>query len=85
MYLGVRYSFFGVPMDRNGLLTNFDPALFNRAQAPQVRGDGTRVAGTGNFCNGIIVNAQNFQTGPPAYNCTPTVSPGQAGIQVANE
>ncbi len=62
-------------MDRNGLLTNFDPALFNRAQAPQVRGDGTRVAGTGNFCNGIIVNAQNFQTGPPAYNCTPTVSP----------
>ncbi len=75
LYLGVRYSFFGSPMDRGGLLTNFDPALFNRASAPQVRGDGTRVAGTGNFCNGIIVNAQNFQTGPAAYNCTPTISP----------
>ncbi|MBC7900865.1 MAG: carboxypeptidase regulatory-like domain-containing protein [Saprospiraceae bacterium] len=75
LYAGVRYSFFGSPWDRNGTLSNFDPALYNRAAAPTMRGNGTRVSGTGNFCNGIIVNAQNFQTGPPAFNCTPTASP----------
>lgn len=75
LYYGVRYSFFGSPWAANGLLTNFVPQLFNPAQAPQVSGNGNRIAGTGNFCDGIIVNAQNFQTGPAAYNCTPTASP----------
>jgi hypothetical protein len=75
VYYGVRYSWFPSPYDKNGQLANFDPAFFNPAQAPQVTGAGTRVAGTGNFCNGIIVNEQNFQTGPASFNCTPTVSP----------
>ena len=39
------------------------------------RSAGSRVLGTGNFCNGIIVNAQNFTTGAAALNCTPTASP----------
>ncbi len=72
---GVRYSYFGPPWDRNGLLVNFLPSLWNSANAPIVTGAGLRRAGTGNNCNGIIVNAQNFQTGPPAFNCTPTASP----------
>ncbi|HKO97977.1 MAG TPA: carboxypeptidase regulatory-like domain-containing protein [Pyrinomonadaceae bacterium] len=71
-YLGVRYSRFGQPNDRNGRLSNFDPALFSSTAAPTVTGAGNRVAGSGNFCNGIIVNSQNFQT---AVNCTPTISP----------
>ncbi len=71
-YLGVRYSRFGQPNDRNGRLSNFDPALYNAANAPRVTGAGNRVAGSGNFCNGMFVNSQNFQT---AVNCTPTVSP----------
>lgn len=75
LYYGIRYSFFGSPWDRNGLLSNFAPELYNRANAPSVTGGGNRVSGTGNFCNGMIVNAQNFQTGPPSYNCTPTISP----------
>ncbi len=75
LYYGVRYSYFGAPYDNNGRLSNFDPSFFNSAQAPQVRGDGTRVLATGNFCNGIIVNSQNFTTGPAAFNCTPQVSP----------
>ncbi|HKO60266.1 MAG TPA: carboxypeptidase regulatory-like domain-containing protein [Pyrinomonadaceae bacterium] len=72
LYLGVRYSRFGQPNDRNGRLSNFDPALYNPASAPRVTGAGNRVAGTGNFCNGMFVNSQNFQT---AVNCTPSVSP----------
>lgn len=73
VYYGVRYSYFGQPYDRNGRLSNFVPGLFNSAQAPLVTGAGNRVVGTGNFCNGMIVNAQNVQTA--ANNCTPAASP----------
>jgi hypothetical protein len=72
LYYGVRYSRFGQPNDRNGRLSNFDPALYSAANAPQVTGAGNRVAGTGNFCNGMFVNSQKFQT---AVNCTPGISP----------
>jgi hypothetical protein len=58
LYFGVRYSYFGSPMDKNGRLTNFVPELYNAAAAPRVTGAGNRVAGTGNFCNGLIYNAQ---------------------------
>ena len=72
---GVRYSYFGPPYDRNGVLSNFVPSLWKASDAPIVTGAGNRRAGTGNFCNGMIVNAQNFQTGPAAFNCQPTSSP----------
>lgn len=75
VYYGVRYSYFPSPYDKNGRLSNFDPSLFVQANAPQVNGAGNRVTGTGNFCNGIFVNSQNFQTGPASFNCNPTVSP----------
>jgi len=74
IYYGVRYSFFGAPWDRNGFLSNFDPSVFNRANAPLVAGNGNRVAGSGNFCNGLIINAQNIPSSLPP-NCTPTISP----------
>lgn len=72
LYMGVRYSFFGSPYDKNGRLSNFDPTLWNRANAPLVEGDGDRVPGTGNYCNGLIVNSNGSAAFP---NCTPTVSP----------
>jgi hypothetical protein len=76
LYYGVRYSFFGSPWDKNGRLSNFIPELFDSAAAPLVTGAGNRIAGAGkNFCNGLIVNTQNYQTGPPAFNCTPALSP----------
>lgn len=73
LYYGLRYSFFGSPSDVNGRLSTFDPQLFNPANAPLVTGAGNRVVGTGNFCNGMIVNSQNYQTS--ANNCTPAASP----------
>jgi hypothetical protein len=74
LYYGVRYSYYGSPYDVNGRLSTFDPRLFNPANAPLVTGAGNRVVdSTKNFCNGMIVNSQNFQTA--ANNCTPTVSP----------
>jgi hypothetical protein len=75
IYYGLRYSYFPSPYDENGRLTNFDPSLYKASDAPQVTGNGNRVAGTGNFCNGLIVNAQNYATGPTAFNCTPVSSP----------
>jgi hypothetical protein len=57
-------------------LTNFVPELFDQSQAPLVTGAGNRVAAAGkNFCNGIIANTQNYQTGPSNFNCTPIASP----------
>jgi hypothetical protein len=73
--LGLRYSYFGPPSDNNGFLANFDPSLWRASDAPIVTGAGNRRVGTGNFCNGMIVNAQNVQTGPAAFNCRPTASP----------
>ena len=72
LYLGVRYSFFGSPWDRNGRLSNFVPELWSPAAAPLVTGAGNRVVGSGNFCNGMIINT----TGSAAFpNCTPAQSP----------
>lgn len=79
---GVRYSRFGQPIDKNGRLSNFDPTLYNPASAPQVTGAGNRIAGSGNFCNGLIVNSQNVQT---ATDCTPTASRfGQTIMKTSN-
>ncbi len=76
LYYGVRYSFFGSPWDKNGRLTNFVPELWNSSEAPLVTGAGVRVPEAGkNFCNGIIVNSQNYMTGPSQFNCTPISSP----------
>jgi hypothetical protein len=71
LYYGVRYSRFGQPSDRNGRLSNFIPALYSAANAPQVTGAGNRVAGTGNFCNGMVVNKSNVQS---LGDCHPAVS-----------
>jgi hypothetical protein len=79
LYYGVRYSYFPAPYDKNGRLSSFDPQFYNAADAPQVTGAGVRVVAAGvpqgNYCNGIIVNAQNFTTGPSQFNCKPTISP----------
>jgi hypothetical protein len=74
LYYGVRYSFFGSPWDRNGFLSNFDPSVYNRSESPLVTGGGNRVANSGNFCEGLIINSQNIPSTLPT-GCQPTVSP----------
>ena len=62
--LGARYSQFRLPYDDRHMLTNFDPLLFDPAQAPQVaRSTGNIVAGSGNPLNGIIQNKASNQPG----------------------
>lgn len=58
VFMGVRYSFFGQPTDSGNLLTNFDPKLYSRANAPTIDpATGNVVPGTGNnpTQNGIII------------------------------
>lgn len=72
--LGLRYSYFGAPFDKNNRLSNFVPELFNAAVAPRITGAGNRIVDpTRNFCSGIFVNSANYQTA--ANNCTPVISP----------
>lgn len=64
--MGVRWSYFGLPSDTHNLLDNFDPALYNPANAPQINpAGGTIVAGTGsNYnMNGIIVGGKGSPFG----------------------
>lgn len=72
LYYGLRFSHYGQPTDKNGRLSNFIPSLYNAAAAPLVTGAGNYLPGTGNICNGIVVNSQNPKT---LANCTPGVSP----------
>jgi len=76
IYAGVRYSYYGPPSDKNGLLNNFVPELYNAATAPAITYNGsasTRViAANTNVCTGFIVTAQLTSSLP---NCTPSQSP----------
>ena len=66
--IGLRYSFFRQATDGNGYLNNFDPALYNPAQAPQIDANGNLVPGTGNPLNGIIVAGKNSPYGSKVTN-----------------
>lgn len=68
---GVRWSFYGQATDSNGLLDNFDPALYNPANAPKIDPTtGNVILGTGNNwqTNGIIVGGKNSPFGDHVGN-----------------
>src|SRR5438477_7235339 len=62
--LGLRYSNYRQPIDHNGILTNFDPTVFDPAKAFQIDPvTGNRVANTGDPFNGIIQGGKNSPFG----------------------
>jgi hypothetical protein len=68
---GVRWSYFGLPTDSHGLLDNFDPALYSRANAPQINpSGGLIVSGTAAnpYLNGIIVGGKTSPFGSTIGN-----------------
>ena len=72
LYMGVRWSFFGQPTDSGGLMDNFDPALYNRANAPAIDSTTgnyvTPIAQTNPPTNGIIVGGKNSPFGDKVAN-----------------
>jgi len=66
LYMGVRWSYFGQPTDKNGELSSFDPALYNPALAPKIDPtSGNIIAGsvTMPYTNGIIIGGKNSPWG----------------------
>jgi hypothetical protein len=74
VYVGLRYSYFGQPIDAKNELTNFDPATYNAANAPQIdTATGNLVPGTGKpltgfpgpfpLWTGLILNGVNSPYG----------------------
>jgi hypothetical protein len=61
-------ALFHQPHDAHTMPTNFDPDLWNAAQAQQINGSGNVVAGTGDPLNGMISNG-----GSPCHACVPTL------------
>jgi hypothetical protein len=68
--LGVRYSLQPPVTDKNNVLTNFSPALYNRARAPQFSSAAATAltVGSGDFANGIVVASQNSPHGRGIYS-----------------
>lgn len=62
---GVRYQYFTPVTDENNVLTSFDPALYNRANAPTCRtaACATLIRGTGNELNGIAIAGSTSRFG----------------------
>jgi hypothetical protein len=75
LYYGVRFSRFGQPWDKNGRMTSFNPAAYSASQAFQMLANGTRVAGTGNPLNGIMVNSQVSAAGATVSPFGKSVAP----------
>ncbi|HYP53509.1 MAG TPA: hypothetical protein VEQ42_08210, partial [Pyrinomonadaceae bacterium] len=67
--MGVRYQYFIPVTDVNNVLTSFDPALYNRAQAPTCANTACTalLRNTGNELNGIAVAGQNSRFGNSVY------------------
>jgi hypothetical protein len=72
LYMGVRWSYFGQPIDAKGLMDNFDPALYNRANAnpidPATGLYVTPITYKSLPTNGIIVGGQNSPFGDKVGN-----------------
>lgn len=61
--LGVRYSYFPQPIDSNNILSNFDPDLYNAANAPTIDSNGY-LCRTGAAC----ANTMGLNSGTPNAN-----------------
>src|ERR1019366_4769631 len=55
---GARWSFFRQPTDANGFMSNFDPALYSAAKAPQLTGAGNFGANLGDPLSGFSINGK---------------------------
>ncbi|MGH9400860.1 MAG: carboxypeptidase regulatory-like domain-containing protein [Terriglobia bacterium] len=61
--LGLRYYYIPHVYDKFNQLTNFVPANWSAAQAPQLNSSGNIVAGTGNLLNGIVQAGKGINRG----------------------
>jgi hypothetical protein len=65
---GLRYALHPPVKDRDDVLTNFVPGLYDPARAPLLNAAGSRIPGTGDPLNGIVVASQNSPHGRGIYH-----------------
>jgi hypothetical protein len=64
---GIRYALYPAVIDKDDVLTNFVPSLFDPSRAFQLNAAGSRIPGTGDPLNGIVVAGQNSPHGRGIY------------------
>jgi hypothetical protein len=64
---GLRYSLHPAVVDKDDVLTNFVPSLFDASRAFQLNAAGSRIPGTGDPLNGIVVAGQTSPHGRGIY------------------
>jgi hypothetical protein len=67
--LGVRYSYFGQPWDKNSELTNFDPAYYNPYNAETISSTGNLCTEAGQTTEVITFGATGVTTNYTLANC----------------
>ena len=72
--LGVRYAYYGQPLDANGLLSNFDPSKYDPTKAPTI-------ASSGLICFAAPCSQAGSNAGLPT---TPNASANYSGINYIN-
>jgi hypothetical protein len=65
---GLRYALHPPVKDRDDVLTNFVPSLYDPSRAPLLTAAGSRIPGTGDPLNGIVVASQNSPHGRGIYH-----------------
>ena len=70
LFYGLRWTYFGQPIDANSIMDNFDPALYNKANAPKIDPTtGNVIPGTTGWqTNGIIIGGKNSPFGGQVSN-----------------
>jgi hypothetical protein len=64
---GIRYALYPAVTDKDDVLTNFVPGLFDPSRAFQLNAAGSRIPGTGDPVNGIVIAGQNSPHGRGIY------------------
>jgi hypothetical protein len=67
--LGIRYSLYPAIIDKNNILSTFDPSRYDPAKAPTCSSAtcGAMLIGTGDLTNGLIIAGQNSPFGDAIY------------------
>lgn len=64
---GLRYALHPPVTDERDIVTNFSPAVWSPARAPQLNAAGSVIVGTGDPLNGIVIANQNSPHGRAIY------------------
>jgi len=78
--LGLRYTYYQPEYEQHNFFASFNPATWAASQAPSVNPNGTLVAGSGSFSNGIIVAGSSSPYGNALFASKKDVFAPRVGL-----